>query len=82
MLYIANDIALLAGDSTIAEGRNRGAQNALIEARLSHAADQGCTIAMLAASPGSQSQKNAEKQGFCLAYTRTKWKLCSPRLKS
>lgn len=75
MLYIENDIALLAGDSTIAEGRNRGAQNALVDARLSHAAEHGCTIAMMAASPGSQSQKNAEKKGFRLAYTRTKWKL-------
>lgn len=75
MLYIDHNIALLAGDSTIAEGRNRGAQNALIDARLTHAADHGCTIAMMAASPGSQSQKNAEKKGFRLAYTRTKWKL-------
>ncbi|MFA6915681.1 MAG: hypothetical protein WC222_04735 [Parachlamydiales bacterium] len=75
MLYIDNDIALLAGDSTIMEGRNRGAQNALIDARLSYAADHGCSIAMMAASPGSQSQKNAEKKGFRLAYTRTKWKL-------
>lgn len=75
MLYIDNDIALLAGDSTIAEGRNRGAQNALVDARLSYATDHGCSIAMMAASPGSQSQKNAEKKGFRLAYTRTKWKL-------
>lgn len=75
MLYIDNNIALLAGDSTIAEGRNRGAQNALIEARLSYAAAHGCTVAMMATSPGSQSQKNAEKKDFRLAYTRTKWKL-------
>lgn len=75
MLFIDNDIALLAGDSTIAEGRNRGAQNALIDARLSHAADLGCTMAVMATSPGSQSQRNAEKKSFRLAYTRTKWKL-------
>lgn len=75
MLYIDNDIAMITGDSTIAEGRNRGAQNVLIAARLNHAADRGCTIAMMAASPGSKSQRNAEKNGFRLAYTRTKWKL-------
>jgi hypothetical protein len=75
MLYMDNGIALITGDSTIAEGRNCGAQTALIDARLNRAADHGCTFAMMAASPGSQSQKNAEKNGFRLAYTRTKWKL-------
>lgn len=75
MLYIYDDIALLAGASTIPQGRNKGAQNALLGARLRYAAEQGCTIAMMAASPGSQSQKNAEKNGFRIAYTRTKWKL-------
>lgn len=79
MLYMDNHIALLAGDSTIAEGRNHGAQNALIDARLSHAAGCGCTIAMMATRPGSQSQKNAEKKGFRLAYTRTKWKLSTQK---
>ncbi len=77
MLFIDHGIALLAGDSTIAEGRHRGAQNALVDARLNYAKDHGCSIAMMAASPGSQSQRNAEKQGFSLAYTRTKWKLKS-----
>jgi hypothetical protein len=74
MLFMHDKVALLAGDSTIPEARNRGAQVALIDARLRASIDQGCTIAMLAASPGSQSQKNAEKNGFRLAYTRTKWK--------
>ena len=75
ILYIYDDVALLAGDSTILEGRNRGGQNALIDARLNYATTQGCSLAMIAASPGSQSQKNAEKNGFRVAYTRTKWKL-------
>lgn len=73
MLSIHNDVALLAGASTIPEGRNRGAQNALLNARLNYAAAQGCTLAMMCASPGSQSQRNAEKKGFKIAYTRTKW---------
>ncbi|HEV8050853.1 MAG TPA: hypothetical protein VGP47_00045 [Parachlamydiaceae bacterium] len=76
ILYIHDHVALLAGDSTIQEGRNQGGQNALIDARLNYAAAQGASLAMLAASPGSQSQKNAEKNGFQVAYTRTKWKLC------
>lgn len=75
LLYIYDDVALLAGDSTIVEGRNKGGQKALIDVRLNDAIDRGCNLAMLAASPGSQSQMNAEKNGFSIAYTRTKWEL-------
>lgn len=74
-LYIYDDAALLAGASTIPSGRRRGAQSALLAARLRHAAEQGCTIAIMGALPGSQSQRNAEKNGFRIAYTRTKWQL-------
>lgn len=74
-LLIYDDICLLAGASTIPEGRNRGAQTALLSARLRHATENGCTLAMMAASPGSQSQRNAQKNGFEIAYTRIKWEL-------
>lgn len=75
VLFIQNDVALLAGASTVPEHRRQGAQAALFEARLRYAAAQGCKIAMMGASPGSQSQRNAEKQGFRIAYTRIKWQL-------
>jgi hypothetical protein len=74
-LLIYNDICILAGASTIPEGRNRGAQNALLDARLKYAANKGCTLAIMGASPGSQSQRNAQKNGFQMAYTRIKWQL-------
>jgi len=74
-LFIYDDVAFLAGASTVPEGRKRGAQNALLTARLRYAAEQGCTIAMMGASPGSSSQRNAQKNGFLIAYTRTKWQL-------
>ncbi len=77
MLFVYDDIALLAGTSTIPEGRRQGAQTALLDARLRYAAERGCTIAMMGASPGSSSQRNAEKNGFRIAYTRTKWQLKS-----
>ncbi len=75
MLFIYEDVALLAGASTVPEGRRQGAQTALLDARLRYAAERGCAIAMMGASPGGQSQKNAEKNGFRIAYTRTKWQL-------
>lgn len=77
MLFIYGDVAMLAGASTIPEGRRQGAQTALLDARLRFAAEKSCKIAIMGASPGSQSQRNAEKNGFRIAYTRTKWELKS-----
>lgn len=74
-LTIAGDVALLAGASTVPSARRQGAQNALLEERLRYAAARGCTIAMMGALPGSGSQRNAERNGFRIAYTRTKWGL-------
>jgi len=74
-LTLNDDVALLAGASTVPEARRQGAQLALLETRLRYAAEQGCTIGMMVASPGSGSQRNAERHGFRIAYTRTKWQL-------
>ena len=72
-LIVHDGVALLAGASTLPEFRGRGAQSVLLRARLSHAHAAGCDVAMMAALPGSTSQTNAERQGFRIAYTRTKW---------
>jgi GNAT superfamily N-acetyltransferase len=74
-LFVHDDVALLAGASTVPEWRKRGAQRALLEARFEHAAQAGCDLAMIVVEPGSISQRNAERQGFRIAYTRTKWAL-------
>lgn len=74
-LTIHGDVALLAGASTIPDARRQGAQLALLEDRLRYAANYGCTVAMMVALPGSGSQRNAERHGFRIAYTRTKWQL-------
>jgi hypothetical protein len=74
-LFMHEGTALLAGASTIPGGRRLGAQNALLNARLETAASSGCDLAMMVAAPGSASQRNAERQGFRIAYTRTKWML-------
>jgi hypothetical protein len=77
-MFIHDGVALLAGASTIPEGRRQGAQLALLESRLRYAAEQGCDIAMMCSLPGSSSQRNAERQGFRIAYTRIKWSLSRP----
>ena len=74
-LLICEDVGELGGASTVPEFRNQGAQNALLAARLNYARERGCKIAIMGALPGSQSQKNAEKNGFRIAYTRIKWQL-------
>jgi GNAT superfamily N-acetyltransferase len=74
-LTIGGDVALLAGAATIPSARRQGAQLALLEERLRYAATQGCTVAMMVSLPGSGSQRNAERHGFRIAYTRTKWHL-------
>jgi hypothetical protein len=74
-LSICEGVALLAGASTIPEARRRGAQLALLDARLAYAVGRGCDLAMMCAQPGSVSQRNAERQGFRIAYTRVKWRL-------
>ena len=72
-LGLCDGVAHLAGASTIPDGRKRGAQLALLDHRLRYAAAQGCDVAMMAALPGSGSQRNAERNGFRIAYTRIKW---------
>jgi hypothetical protein len=73
MLFIYDDVCMLAGAATVPSARNRGAQGALLAARLEHATASGCKLALMGAAPGSQSQINAQKAGFHIAYTRTKW---------
>ncbi len=74
-LCLSEGIALLGGACTIPQARKRGAQSALLETRLRYAAEQGYDLAMMCAQPGSASQRNAERNGFRIAYTRIKWRL-------
>lgn len=72
-LAMNNGVALLAGAATIPEWRHRGVQRSLLEHRLASAAEAGCELAVMGAAPGSASQRNAERSGFRIAYTRIKW---------
>jgi|KBSMisStandDraft_5_1062788.scaffolds.fasta_scaffold00339_24 GNAT superfamily N-acetyltransferase len=74
-LFIYEGVALFAGAATAPEFRRRGLQGALLQSRTRYALEKGCDLAMMVAAPGSDSQRNAERKGFQVAYTRTKWKL-------
>ncbi len=72
-MHVHGGIALLAGASTVPAERGRGGHRALLAARLRFAVAAGCELVMMCASPGSTSQRNAERRGFRIAYTRLKW---------
>ncbi|NLC56398.1 MAG: GNAT family N-acetyltransferase [Armatimonadetes bacterium] len=63
-------LATLFSASTRAAFRRQGVQTALLRARLAFAAGCGCDLAMLRAVPGSASQRNAERLGFRVVYTK------------
>ncbi|HKA22269.1 MAG TPA: hypothetical protein VKN18_28585 [Blastocatellia bacterium] len=73
MMSIHQGVASFGGAGTLTEFRNRGVQKALLLARLAMAAEQKCDLAMVATAPGSGSQRNVERQGFRVVYTRTKF---------
>lgn len=79
VLCLHEGVALFGGSATVPELRRRGLQTALLYERMRYAVDHGCDLAMIAVQPGSDSQRNAERKGFRIAYTRTKWKLYSGR---
>src|SRR6185436_13093180 len=73
VVAVHDGVALLAGASTDPVYRGRGAQTLLLWSRLEYATALGCDVAMMGAWPGSASQRNGERQGFRIAYTRIKW---------
>jgi GNAT superfamily N-acetyltransferase len=75
VLCVHDKVALFGGAATIPELRRRGLQMALLHERMRYAFDHECDLAMMVAAPGSDSQRNAERKGFRIAYTRTKWQL-------
>lgn len=74
-LCIEEGCALFGGACTVPEARRHGAQMSLLNERLRYSVAAGCDLAMMCAAPGSSSQRNAERNGFRIAYTRTKWRL-------
>jgi hypothetical protein len=63
-------LASLFGSSTLSEYRGRGLQTAMLQARLSDAVAAGCDLAFIGAMPGSITQRNAERLGFRVAYSK------------
>jgi GNAT superfamily N-acetyltransferase len=69
-MFIHEGAAELGGASTRSAFRKRGVQTALLRARLAAARKAGCDLAASMTEPGSDSQRNMERAGFRLAYTK------------
>ena len=67
---VYDGLATLFADSTIARHRRTGLHRELIAARLNEALVQGSDLATATTLPGSGSQRNYERMGFEVAYTR------------
>ena len=69
-LAVNHGLATLFADSTIARFRRQGLHLALISVRLREALAQGCDLATASTLPGSASQRNYERMGFRVVYTK------------
>lgn len=69
-LAVRDGLATLFADSTIAAFRRQGFHRELIAARLNEAIALGCDTAMASTLPGSTSQRNFERLGFEVVYTK------------
>jgi GNAT superfamily N-acetyltransferase len=69
-LVIGDGLGWLSADTTLPAYRGRGIQTTLQQARLQMAQQAGCDLAVSESRPGSTSQRNMERLGFHIAYTR------------
>ena len=58
------------GTSTLAQYRGRGIQTAAMGRRMNRALAEGCDLAVVVTSGNTTSQRNAERMGFTLAYSK------------
>lgn len=63
-------IFALGGAGTLLEFRGHGLQTALLRARMAAAAQAGCEYAVVVTNGGTTSQRNCERLGFHVAYSK------------
>jgi hypothetical protein len=73
VMQICDGTALFNYGATIDKYRGHGCQLALLRARLADSAKAGCDLAIVQANPGSTSQRNIERAGMRVAFTKAIW---------
>jgi len=69
-LSLADGVAFVNGSGVRPAFRRRGAQGALIRARLQRARELGFSLACSNTQPGTASRRNMERHGFSVAYPK------------
>ena len=69
-LVVEDGVGWLSADTTLPPYRGRGVQQAVQVKRLRAAVEAGCDLAVTESQPGSGSQRNMERLGFRVLYTR------------
>lgn len=69
-LMIREGLVTFFSTTTLLPYRGRGVQMALVRARLAFAARAGCDLVTVSTLPGNQSQRNMQRAGFQVVYTR------------
>ena len=70
LVIAEHKVFALCGAGTLAEYRGRGLQTALLRARMAAALEAGCEYAVVVTQGGTTSQRNAERLGFRVAYSK------------
>lgn len=76
-MYVNEGVASFGFGATLDKYRGRGCQSALLAVRISDAARAGCDLVTVQANPGSISQRNVERAGLRVAYTKAIWTAAS-----
>jgi hypothetical protein len=69
-LLVRGGLASCFGDSTLPVFRGRGVHTAMICARIAEAIAAGCDLMSAGTQPGSRSQRNYQRLGFAVAYSK------------
>jgi ribosomal protein S18 acetylase RimI-like enzyme len=70
MVIPEHRVFALCGAGTLADYRGRGLQTALLQARMEAAVKAGCEYAVVVTQVGTTSERNAERLGFRVAYSK------------
>jgi ribosomal protein S18 acetylase RimI-like enzyme len=70
LLIPEHKVVALSGAGTLPEFRRRGLQAALLLRRMKVAAEADCEVAVIVTLGGTTSQRNAERLGFRVAYSK------------
>ena len=72
LMYLGKEGGSLAGAATLPNWRRRGCQSAILNRRISDAAEANYDL--ITSQPGPlASRRNMERQGMRLAYTKARW---------